>query len=421
MYYSDLTETQTFNFSHLLEYALKNQMDKLQQRYPDIIKKQKLNLYRDNIIQTIMHNNITIDEIYNWLCDLNLETSNTIIHFEYSKFGNSSIGSLSPKLIDTIESSKKHILSVSADEIENPELVNFSNNKDELELCILFPAKILKEERNVFSQRKIYYQKSALYFTYVWINKKDKSITISLPPISIYHSIYDNSNKKNLVDFITRKTISFLESFLGDISFLENDWVNHALRKITGEYYYHNNPKIEKELEKIKQNKKSIDFNGEKISLIDVLSKLSDDLRNELTLKRLEKALDSAIERELILQYQMKPCQHPFEVFLHEVNKGPTTFKSRSGQLVDSTKALPQLDTRDIIMNMLESSSLKAIGLKFYSKEASVSYKITCKDKWFVLEQTNNTSTEKELVKRVLSEFKKYKGREYTTQRTADI
>lgn len=419
MYYSDLTDIQTLNFSYLLEYALKNQMDRLQERYPEIVRKQKLNLYRDNIIQTIMYNNIPIEDIYDWLCEMNLETANTIIHFEYNKLDNSP-KEISKKVIDSIEISKKHILSISAKTIKEPELVNFNNTKDELELCILFPAKILKEERNVFSQGKIYYQKPGLYFTYVWINKNEKSVTISLPPISIYQSIFGNENKKFIIDFLTRKVISFLESFLGKIEISENDWVNYALRKITHEYYHHNNPIIEREIKNIREMKKSIEIDGKPVSLNNVLSKLSEDLNNELTLKRLEKALDSAIEKELIAKYEMIPCNHPFEIFLHEVNKGPTTFKSRSGMMVDCTKPLPQFDTRDIILSMLESSSLKAIGLKFHSKDAIVSYKITCKEKWFVLEQTNNTSTKKELVKSVLSEFKKYKGRGYSTLRKAD-
>lgn len=420
MYYSDLTDEQTLNFSHLMEYALKHQMDQLQSRYPDIVKKLRLNLYRDSIMQTIMHNNIKIEDIYDWLCGLNLETANTIVHFEYKTDVQSR--NISDVSIQDLESSKKHILSISADTIDKPELVNIEIADDLIELCILLPARILKEDRNILTQRKVYNQKAALYFVYVWINKKEQSVTISLPPFSIYQSILDNSNKKHLYDFLTRKTISFLESFLGKFEFVETDWVNHALRKITYEYYYHNNPEIEKELKKIKEKKKYINIKGETFSLNNIIANLSEDLNNDVTLKRLEKALEASIEKELITKYNMKPCKHPFEVFLHEVDKGPTTFKSRSGSIgsPNSSKPLPQLDTRDIIMSMLESSSYKAIGLKFYAPEATVSYRITCKDNWFMLEQANNTSTKKELVNSVLSEFKKYKGREYTLIRTAD-
>ncbi|WP_313150860.1 hypothetical protein [Lysinibacillus capsici] len=420
MYYSDLTEEQTLNFSHLLEYALKHQMDQLQERYPEIVKKQKLDFYRDNIIQTIMHNNLTIEEIYDWLCDLKLEGPNTVIHFEYDKLDKNCKMVNFANSIQLMELAKENILSISAKTLKKPSIVNIKKMDNETELCILLPAKKLKEEKYFDSRQHIYYQNAALYFVYVWINNEDQSFTLLLPSFSTYHSILENSNKKVLIDYLTRQIIKFLESFLGEIEYSDNTWVNYALRTITNEYYHHNNPEIDKELENIGRNKKTFEYKGKKIHFNKLLATLSEDLDNDLILKRIEKALDSAIEKELITKYKMKPCQHSFEVFLHEVDKGYTSFKSRKGQPVELNTVGPSLDTRDIIVNMLDSSSLKAIGLKFHAEGATASYKFTCKDKWFMLEQTSSTGTKKELVKSVLSKFKKYKGRGHATQRISD-
>lgn len=217
-------------------------------------------------------------------------------------------------------------------------------------------------------------------------------------------------------DILTRKTIDFLEDLIGDIELTSPNWVNKALRDITNEYYYHNNSEIELELESISKNKKIFEITNEKDVIEEYFSTLSPIFNNDVSLQRIKNSLDKIIEKELTVHFGLNPCHHPFEVFLQEVNKGDTTFKSRNGSNGSTTqdvKTLPSLSTRDTILSILDSSSLKVLGLKYYSNtNETVPYKFICKDNWFILEQTNDTGTKKELVKNVLTEFKAYKGSE---------
>lgn len=418
MYYKDLTDAEVTNLSYLLEYANRFQMDILQQRYPNIIKRHKLEFYRNNIMQSIMHNTIKIENIINWLCQLKANCANTIIHLEFNSKNYSKL-IFSNDTITKLNNIQKNILSFSKDSIKNIELIELSNSINEIELSLILPSTKIIETDATDLQGKVYHKENAFYFAYVWINRIDGSITFSLPSFAGYESINGNNKKRSFLDSTVKSLIKYFKEQIIDIDFLDTDWVTVALRKITDEYYSHNNPIIEKEMKKIK-----LKFNDDKnqpTSIINQISALSDTLNNDICVRRIQKSLETAIEKELIAQYGLKPCKHPFEVFLHEVDKGPTTFKSRKGNVLEDEKVLPEIDTRDIIIKMLELSSIKAIGLKYINSDSSVSYKITCTEDWFMLEQTNDTNTSKELVKDVLSAFKRYKLKGHSKfKRTAD-
>ncbi|MGE7022035.1 hypothetical protein [Solibacillus cecembensis] len=420
MYYNDLTQDQVNNLSHLLEYAQVNQLDELRSKFDEIVKRQKLDLYRNSVLQSIMLNNIKIEEIEGWLLKLKENSDNTIIHIECSLLkGKKKL--INKKIISDLQNSQKNILDISHSTIKDPQIVDYMPNGNEIELTLLLPAKTLSEdgEQLKTGNRTIYIQKSSLYHVYIWVNTDENTITLSLPSYSKYNSIWDIKNKRNMTDLLTEKIVKYLWGYTGEFEYKDLDWVNHALRKITNEYYYHNNPLIENEIAAIINKKKSMEKNT--FSLNEYFANLSDSLNNDVCLKRINNAIDSAIERELISLYKMKTCPHPFEVFLHEISKGVTSYKSRSGTTNNQIKEPPSLDTRDIILKILNSGSLKSLGLKYYSDNlTSVAYKVICKENWIVLEQTNETGTSKELVKNVLSEFKTYKGSEQANKRSGN-
>ncbi|MFW7187919.1 MULTISPECIES: hypothetical protein [unclassified Lysinibacillus] len=415
MLYNQLTQSQIDNLWHLLEYSQLHQLNNLRKSFPEIIKKRDLELYRNNVLEFIMLNEIEIEDLFDWLNTLKQDSNNTIVHMEFSTIE-------SKKKINFAELSRKFnntslkILDISRNEIEKPIFSLVNNIKNEIELTLVVPARKLKEEKQNFpinNNRKTLIQQPALYFIYIWFDFSQKSITFSLPSTKEYFSIWDVTTKKNLPDILTRKTIDFLEDIIGDIELTSPNWVNKALRDITNEYYYHNNSEIELELENISKNKKMFESSNENDVIEEYFSTLSPIFNNEVTLQRIKNAIDKVIEKELTAHFGLNPCRHPFEVFLQEVNKGDTTFKSRNGSTNHDMKNLPSLSTRDTILSILDSSSLKVLGLKYYSDtNETVPYKFICKDNWFILEQTNETGTTKELVKNVLTEFKAYKGSE---------
>lgn len=422
MYYSELSQNQVENLSDLLAYANKPQLDELQEKYNEIVRKRDLENYRNNVLQTIMLSTINIDVIYDWFTNLKENTNNTIVHFEYEKIKGKN-KYFTKSIIKNLESLKTDIFNVSPNEFTEPLITNISTKNSEIDMSFVLPAKLQVEEKATFnnSDKKILIQKHAFYFTYVWINPNDNSISISFPPTSEYYSIMGLNNRKHIIHLLTQKIISFLTKILGEIQISNPEWVNKALRDITKEYYYHNNPKIEEELEKVETQKNYIDTHKPEKGLKQYITTLSELFDNDFSIKRIEKALNVAIEKELIAYYELKPCHHQFEVFLHEVSKGTTSFKSKNGVSNNTNKSLPSIETRDIILSILDSGSLKTIGLKYFSKNGkSVPYKFSCKDRWFVLEQTNDAGTSKELVKHVLTEFKQYKGSEGTINKRAN-
>lgn len=425
MFYSDLTQDQIYNLSHLLDYAQLKQLNDLQGKYTDIVKKRDLILYRNNVLQTIMLNQIEIENLLDWFNTLKQNNNNTIVHAEYASI-NEKKRSYTKNIVKKFQQLEKSIIDISRLTITEPVITSVGLNSNEIELTLLVPARILKEEDKNFpvqNQRTVFIQEHAFYFIYIWINNdnEEKNITFSLPSTTNYHSVWGVTSKKNIADLLTKKSLEFLENILGDIKLVPPKWVNSALRKITSEYYYHNNKEIEEELKKIEERKKLLEKSSTLINITDYFSTISPILNNDVSLKRIEKAIDKIIEKELIAKFGLNNCHHPFEVFLQEVNKGETTFKSRNGVSNNEKKGLPSIDTRDTIISILDSSSLKVIGLKYYSKDdQTVPYKFICKENWFILEQTNDTGTQKELVKNVLTEFKNYKGCESITNKAAE-
>lgn len=417
MLYNDLTQTQTENFWHLLEYAQKNQLDALKEIYPDIIRRRDLDLYRNNLLDFIMMNQIDFANLDEWLNSLKENCNNTIVHLEYISI-NQKKKTTHNNLHTKLNEHYVNILDVERNSLKDPKITLLNKTKNDLEITITVPAIKLKEEKSItpFSNnKKVLIQQPALYFIYIWFDISNNCFTVSLPPTKDYYSVWGITTKKNLADILTRKSLDFMEEIIGDIELTSPKWVNKALRQITQDYYYHNNPEVEAELNKINTIKKKNELKENNINpLENYISNLSSIFNNEVVLQRINKGLEKILEKELIAHFGLNPCRHPFEVFLQEVNKGDTTFHSRNGYS-NNEKNIPSLATRDTILSILDSGSLKAIGLKYYSKSnETVPYKFICKDDWFILEQTNEARTAKELAKNVLAEFKNYKGSEST-------
>lgn len=410
LFYNDLTEQQRKNLSYLLEYANTHELDLLATKYPEIIKKKKLDLYRQNVLHYLMHNTIPIEDIYVQLCKIHFNRANNIVHFEY----NTSLNTDPFFTTDTrnnLLSVQKNLLTLEPTNLREIELIYSEYSDTEINLCLVLPA---KESQKGFdsSGRTIISDDPTFYFSYIWINKFNNSIVLSLPKFNGYSAINGMKNTRLLLTQIIQNIKGFLIKLFGEFDLENSNWVTEALRKITQKYYAHNNPDIDLEMDNVRKNIKLMTINdSEKVEIIKHMKYLSPHINNDFSMRRIQNAIESSIEKELIYSLGLLPAEHSFEVYLHDVNKGPTAFQSRKN-IVNNECSLPQIDTRDILINMLEYSSINSIGLKYYSQGSCLAYKISAANEYFILEQTNNTNTPKELVNDVLCEFKKYKQTE---------
>lgn len=178
MLYNQLTQSQIDNLWHLLEYAQLHQLNNLRNIFPEIIKKRDLDLYRNNVLEFIMLNEIDIEDLFDWFNTLKQDCNNTIVHMEYSSIEKKkrvNIAELSKNLNNT----SLKILDVSRNEIEKPIFSLVNNNKNEIELTLVAPARKLKEEKQNFpinNNRKTLIQQPALYFIYIWLDINQKAL-----------------------------------------------------------------------------------------------------------------------------------------------------------------------------------------------------------------------------------------------------
>ena len=406
MYLKDLSPGQDENISYLLNFANTAELDALQEIYPEnIVKKRKIELYRNNLMVAIMGNIIPIEDLKHWIDTIKLNSNNTIVHFEFDSQFISEV--FSEKFIEVFRKKQINILEVNRNEFTKMSLHMITQVEDQLLLGFSFPATKLNENY-IFEDPNEWLEKS-FFFSYAWFDKADSSLTFSIPNTSGYKSIEQEISSRKFVPHVINLLKQFIQSNLeSKIKFNSSEWVNHALRTITLEYYSHNDTRILEDLSNLK-NKLEKKTNGtpEKIdqeNIIEQICSINDSLKNEITKKRIVKSILSSIEKELLNSYQIKITQqHVFEVFLQEVDKGLTTFKTKSGKT--DQPLLHMYDTRDIILSMLEKATIKSIGLRY----KDIPYKITCANDYFILEPDTTKNINKELTRDVLRQFKIYK------------
>ena len=405
MYYKDLTDQQINNISYLLEFAKKSELDNAHQLFPEIIKKNKLAQYRNSVLQAIMHNNIPIEIFQNWLNNLKLNADNSIAHYEYSSELNTKI--FSKAFLEDALAQKNSILNINRDNLNEFKLYDVEEIEQQLLFKFVMPAMRINPKYNSQLPNKENFLEKSLFFSYAWFDKSDSSLTLSVPNTEGYKSIFKETKSRKFLSSVLTYILEFFknEMYL-ELKFLPSHWVNNSLRTIALEYYSHNNPIIDEELESIKQNLS--DFVKSENPLNQLCS-LSTSIDTDVAKKRILNTLLLSIEKELIVTHDVNvnsDCK--FEVFLQEVNKGATTFTSKNS--FSENPSLHMFDVRDIILNILDKATIKSIGLRYKSEIGLVvPYKFSCKEYYFLLEPLTTKQIERELVRDVLCQFKSYK------------
>lgn len=144
MYLKDLSPGQDENISYLLNFANTAELDALQEIYPEnIVKKRKIELYRNNLMVAIMGNIIPIEDLKHWIDTIKLNSNNTIVHFEFDSQFISEV--FSEKFIEVFRKKQINILEVNRNEFTKMSLHMITQVEDQLLLGFSFPATKLNE------------------------------------------------------------------------------------------------------------------------------------------------------------------------------------------------------------------------------------------------------------------------------------
>lgn len=407
MYLKDLSPGQDENISYLMTFANTAELDSIQAIYPEnIVKRRKIELYQNNVMLAVMGNIIPIEDLKHWIDTIKLNSNNTIVHFEFDSRFIAEI--FSDKFINEIKKHEVNILEINKNDFAKKKTTSLhmiTQTDDQLLLGFAIPATKLNAnyKKHIFEDPNEWLEKS-FFFSYAWFDKTDSSLTFSIPNASGYKSIEQETSSRKFLTHVIHLLKQFIQMNLeSKLKFSSAEWVNHALRTITSAYYSHNDPRILEDLSNLKTTLEEKP-NEDNENILEQICSINENLKNDMTKKRILKSILASIEKELLHSYQVNITrEHEFEVFLQEVNKGLTTFKSKSGKT--NQPLLHMYDSRDIILSMLDKATIKSIGLRY----RDIPYKITCAKDYFILEPDTTRNIDKELARDVLRQFKIYK------------
>lgn len=392
--YKDLSEDQFKTLFFYLDKASKKHLNKLKESFP-IIKKSSSNVdYRDNILHSLMMEEINFTYFTNWLSQVHLHGNNSLYIYESDDldfFRKNTFKTFSKKIKPVV----RNIYDINASSIKEVCIAGLElpSNESQIIITLASPGTIQEKNPDDPTVPKIIKE---VYLAYIIIDFKEKHFVLSLHPT---HNLINVNGipRKQEMDSVTSVFMDFFRLNIKNFNYKNPDWLINALAKIVHEYYHHNNPLIDKKKE---------EFENEKMNdVMEILtSKETLFSRKDFAL-RIKKSILSIYEDELIQAYKVIPKESPFKVTLHETGKGLTQFVANS-----KGKPMNYADSRVIVKMMTENSQVISLGITYSTENGTYPYKISKTNSFYSLKRVTNAGTEKEIVDDVLHSLKKYQS-----------
>lgn len=399
--YKDLTEEQLNNLFYFLDKSSKKHLNKLKEDFPVVKRAGSLKDYRNNLLHSLMMEEVNFHYFTNWLSQVHLHGNNTLFVYEPDNetfFKTNNFETLSKKINVLLTP----IYDIDVKLINEINIVGLYSPANQSQLIITFACPSTIQESNPDNPTIPKIIKD-VYLAYLIIDFKLEHFVLSLHPTHNLINVNGIARKQEM-DVVTSTFMNYFRNNIQPFNYKNPDWIINALAKIVNEYYHHNNPIIDKKKE---------EFRNELLDDIVTIFSTKETLfsRKDFDL-RIKKSILSLYEDELIECYKTVPKESPFKVTLHEAGKGLTQFIANS-----KGKPLNYADSRVIVKMMTENSQVISLGISYNTESGSYPYKISKSSSYYSLKRVTNAGTEKEIVDDVLHSLKKYKhGTEFKTK-----
>jgi hypothetical protein len=391
--YNQLTDQQKLNIDFFLKKAQGNHLDYFKREY-GVSSGRSLDQFRQNIINFLIIEQIPFYDFMDRLSHVYLEGNNTLFVYEPKDpkvFEQNPIETLLDKFKIT-----EQLYNLDPQTFKNEmKIVNVFKplNRNQVIFTIAAPSQI--QVKNIDGVEL----KKDIYLAYFIMDYDLKHFVLSMHPTEYLVSILGEPKKRELDTL----TWLFLHNFRKQVVHFEvtkPDWIVDALCLITEEYFHHNNPTIVKKME-IYQDKVSS-------KVLRLLKVYEESFKREDIELRLERAISTVIENELVEVYSRKKKELPFDIFLQQSDKGVTEFRANS-----KGKAFSHAEAAEIVRLMWEHGDIVSLGIIHKKKDNEVErlypYIASLKDKYYSLKRTTVASTDKEVVDDVLRKLNQYK------------
>jgi hypothetical protein len=390
--YNELSEGQQNNLFFVLDKAQTHQLNILKEKY-GVKSGKNLIEFRNNVIHALMMEQIDLSFFERWLSQVYFEGNNTL--YIYEPENNKLFNGLTFKKLEEMTKDKtQSIFNIDHDEITDITLIDAVKIEEKKQFLFTFVAPSFIVTQKIEDSITPNVRKD-IYFAYIILDFELKHFVLSMHPTVNTFSVCGIKIKKDW-DTIAPYFINHFRKNYITFNLDDPDWVVDALCDITEEYFYHNNPIIDK---KIKE------FESEILNdLTTQIISLENNLNREESKLRIAKTLKGLYENELIATYGTIPRELPFRVFLQQADKGVTTFKANS-----KGKPLNYADSYEIVKKMVENADISTLGITYVSNKREYPYKVSKTANYYSLKRITNAVTEKEIVDNVLRQLKQYK------------
>ncbi|MGG3924940.1 hypothetical protein ABET51_02900 [Metabacillus fastidiosus] len=396
--YTELNDHQLGNLFCFLDRSTTHHLDKLKSKYNISSGGKGLNEYRQKILDNVMMEQIPFNEFLNWLADVDMEGNSSIFIYEPENsevFNNNTID----KTFDKLSKRIQPLYSIDAQTLKKITLVKVNKDEEKKQLVLTFAAPAQLQIKNKEKSETVL--KNHVYLAYFIIDYNLKHIVLITHPTSNLISLAGETKKE--WDDLTWILLHAFNNEVFKIELKDPDWLIDALFLITEEYFHHHNPLIDKKMNEIK---KSVLPN-----LLKTIQGTDTSFAKDEYKYRFERALVNMFENELTTSYGRINIQAPFEVFLHQSDKGVTEFRANS-----RGRALNYADAGEIVKLMWDTGDIASLGIIYTQIEQNEllkkhPYKISKTNKYYSFKKYNTSSTKKEVIDDVLQIFSKYKQR----------
>ncbi|MBO1578667.1 hypothetical protein [Bacillus sp. XF8] len=404
IHYKDLNEEQIQNLLFILEKTTRHHLNKLKEQF-NVKPGGCLSQFHENVIHDLMMEQIDFSYFINWLPQLHLEGNNTLFIFEpenLQSFNTKNLVELYKKSKDSLVK----IYNINWRELTDVKLVNL-DIIEEHQLLYTFVAPSYIQNKNDKINQIIPNMKKELFFAYILVDTNLKHVVLSLHPTQHLYSIMGTTRKQDMDVFIPVFMNHFRKNFF-PFNYKDPEWIVDAMCDIVEEYFFHNNPLIEKKMN---------DFNNNMLNdLMKLFLSKEPSFSTPSSELRIKKALQLIYEDELIDSYRMIPKQTPFRVCQHNTDKGVTTFNANS-----KGKPLSLIECREIIRVMSQNADTSKVGIIYTKDEKNYPYKVSKEDNYYSLKRITTSTTEKEVVDNVLCKFNEYKYKQEISNTSGEI
>lgn len=393
--YKDLSEQQIKNLIFILEKTTRHHLNKLKEQFK-VKSGGSLSQFHENVIHDLMMEQIDFPSFINWLPELHLEGNNTLFVFEPEDKKNFNSKNLET-LYTKAQESLVEIFDINCKDLKDIQLVNL-NMINEHQLLYTFVSPAYIQNKNEKINQIIPSMKKDLFFTYILIDTNLKHVVLSLHPTQHLYSILGTTRKQDMDVFVPLFMNHFRENFF-PFNYTDPEWIVEVMCEIVEEYFFHNNPIIEKKMS---------DFNNNTLKdLTELFISKENTFSHPSSMLRIEKALQLIYEDELVNSYKMVAKKTPFRVFQHNTDKGVTTFNANS-----KGKPLSLIECREIVRVMSQNADTSKVGIIYTQDEKNYPYKVSKEANYYSLKRITTSTTEKEVVDDVLRKFNEYKSKQ---------